>query len=238
VGNSGGDQKLPRGSDKDTLPVTYLEKWKLSQNEKARGKVLSNPRALLDAPRGRPPGHGVERGEKLGELAIVQRPEHPGFTCPQEAPAVRDQAPHGIRHARVLVPARVDAVVLRPAGEIVGWAGIPGRWDADSGTAIVWHSATISGGGQKGSHSFTAHRQETSGGKGVFVLHPGRTTADRASGQAGASQPEQLCRPCRHRKSPAGARPDLSAHSVHIAALVIMLPLSSVEVNSSLAIGK
>lgn len=80
--------------------------------------MLPLPRALLHAPSGRSPGHLRQRSQKGYELCFAERPHHPGFTRPDEVPAVRDPASHSVGYALVLMFTRMDAVVFRPTSQI------------------------------------------------------------------------------------------------------------------------
>jgi len=90
--------------------------------------------------------------------------------------------------------------------------------------------STIRGGGQKGSHSFPAHRQVPTWSESVLLLHQGRTSTAGEGCEAGTSQSKQLCRPSRVGTGTADHCRSVSASlSVHLAYGFVMLPLCSIS---------
>ena len=68
----------------------------------------------------RTPGYDALKGfNKIDELPVVERAANPAVTGADKAAAVRDQAVHRVADRGMFVPARVKAVVLSKACEIV-----------------------------------------------------------------------------------------------------------------------
>jgi hypothetical protein len=64
------------------------------------------------------PRHGLKRLKEVNELSLVKRPICPGIEGPNEAPAIRDQAVHGIADGWVGVSAGIDAILLSETGDV------------------------------------------------------------------------------------------------------------------------
>jgi hypothetical protein len=81
--------------------------------------LLSTPgrrdRFVLPTPR-----HILERLKEIDKFALMERPEHPGFTGPNKAAAIRDKAVHRVCNAFMVMSAGINAVVPGETSQIPG----------------------------------------------------------------------------------------------------------------------
>src|SRR5260370_35705053 len=96
------------------LAHTYV-----SLSKEIAGASFTCPRDPLLAPFGRPLGHFAQRYKEVADFRLIERPEDPRFTCPDEASARRGHVPYGVRDALVLVTAPVKAILPDPADLVV-----------------------------------------------------------------------------------------------------------------------
>lgn len=103
-------------------------------HNKKRGEYISRLPALLAAPylalterNGKrvtlsfiaaTPGHGLQRLKEVDELSLMKRPIRPGIECPNKAPAIRDNAVHGIADTWMGVPAGINAILLSKTSDV------------------------------------------------------------------------------------------------------------------------
>jgi hypothetical protein len=66
------------------------------------------------------PRHVLERLKEIDKLALIERPEYPGFTGPNKTSTIRDKALHRVCDAFMFMPAGMDAIVPGETSHISG----------------------------------------------------------------------------------------------------------------------